>query len=137
MALAAAQALGLDLGASWVIGDTSADIGLARAVGARPLHVGAEAVPDSDVRSFSDLAAAVQFILDDDSANARQGRSSFPRRQFHDAGEFGGAYAEELAFAFRSVDLSRLAAAADVLCGAYERDSAVFACGNGGVGLDC
>ena len=41
MALAAAEALGLDLVASWVVGDSASDMGLARAVGAHPLHVGA------------------------------------------------------------------------------------------------
>ena len=35
MALAAADALGLDLGRSWVVGDSAVDVGLARAVGAR------------------------------------------------------------------------------------------------------
>ena len=59
-------------------------------------------------------------------------RPSFPPRQFHDAGEFGGAYAAELARAFRSVDLARISAAADILSDAYDRDAAVFACGNGG-----
>ena len=39
MALAAAEALGLDLTASWVVGDRASDIGLARAVGASPAHL--------------------------------------------------------------------------------------------------
>ena len=43
MALAAAEALGLDLSVSWVVGDSDADVGLARAVGARPLRVGVPA----------------------------------------------------------------------------------------------
>ena len=59
-------------------------------------------------------------------------RPSFPTRQFDDAGEFGGAYAAELTRALRSVDPARIAAAADVLSDAYDRDAAVFACGNGG-----
>jgi D-sedoheptulose 7-phosphate isomerase/D-glycero-D-manno-heptose 1,7-bisphosphate phosphatase len=132
MALAAAQALDLDLHASWVVGDDTADVGLARAVGAQPLHVGAKAFPDPDVTSFPDLAAAVRFILDDDIGITRRLRPSFPARQFHDAGEFGGAYAAQLSRAFTSVDLVGIGAAADILSDAYQRDVAVFACGNGG-----
>jgi len=130
MALAAAEALDLDLSASWVVGDSRVDIGLARAVGARPLYVGAEVLPDPDVTSFTDLAAAVQFILNDDVTDRE--RPSFPTRQFDDAGEFGGAYAAELDRALNSVNPARVAAAADLLSDAYERDAAVFACGNGG-----
>ena len=132
MALAAAQALDLDLSASWVVGDSTVDIGLARAVGARPLYVGAEVLPDPDVTSLSDLATAVQFILRDEAATDGNQRPSFPTRQFDDAGEFGGAYAAELNRALSSVDPARIAAAADVLSDAYDRDAAVFACGNGG-----
>ena len=40
MALAAAEKLSLDLSVSWVVGDSDSDVGLARAVGARPLRVG-------------------------------------------------------------------------------------------------
>jgi D-sedoheptulose 7-phosphate isomerase/D-glycero-D-manno-heptose 1,7-bisphosphate phosphatase len=132
MALAAAQALDLDLNASWVVGDSAADIALARAIGAHPLHVGAHVYPDSDVTSFPDLAAAARYILDEETSTVRPRRPSFPARQFHDAGEFGGLYAAELARALRSVDLARIGTAADVLSDAYDRDSAVFACGNGG-----
>jgi histidinol-phosphate phosphatase family protein len=132
MALAAAEALDLDLRASWVVGDGAVDIGLANAVGARPLYVGSRESADPDVTSFPDLAAAVRFILNDDIETRRPKRRSFPARQFHDAGEFGGAYAAELANAFRSVDLARIGAAADVLSDAYDRDASVFACGNGG-----
>jgi D-sedoheptulose 7-phosphate isomerase/D-glycero-D-manno-heptose 1,7-bisphosphate phosphatase len=132
MALAAAQALDLDLSASWVVGDSAIDIGLARAVGARSLYIGAEAVPDADVTSLPDLATAVEFILRDDSGRSQQRRPPFPTRQFYDAGEFGDAYALELARAFRSVDPARIRVAADILNDAYERDAAVFACGNGG-----
>jgi histidinol-phosphate phosphatase family protein len=132
MALAAAEALDLDLRASWVIGDSAVDIGLARAVGARPLYVGADAPEEPDVASFPDLATAVQFILHDDNGADRRTRPSFPTRQFHDAGEFGGAYAAEFARAFGSVDPSRIVAATDILSDAYDRDAAVFACGNGG-----
>lgn len=132
MALAAAQALDLDLTASWVVGDSAVDVGLARAVGARPLHVGAHACSDPDVIALPDLAAAVELILNDNPATSRPARLSFPARQYQDAGEFGGDYAAELADAIGSIDQARIAAAADALDGAYQRDAAVFACGNGG-----
>jgi histidinol-phosphate phosphatase family protein len=132
MALAAAEALDLDLRTSWVVGDDTADIGLARAVGAQPLHIGAKAFPDPDVTSFPDLAAAVRFILDGDTGITRRQRPSFPARQFHDAGEFGGAYAAQLSRAFKTVDLAGIGVAAGILSDAYQRDAAVFACGNGG-----
>ena len=66
MALAAAEALDIDLSVSWVVGDSDADVGLARAVGARPLRVGVpagSAVHEPDVPAFPDLAAAVTHIL--------------------------------------------------------------------------
>ena len=63
MAKAAAQALNLDLEASWVVGDSAADVGLARAVGASAVFVGAEEFPAEDVWSFPSLAAASGFIL--------------------------------------------------------------------------
>lgn len=133
MALAAAQALDLDLTRSWVIGDSTVDIGLARAVGALPLYVGIDAIADPDVTSFPDLAAAVQFILHDDGETYRHARQpSFPTRQFSGAGEFGVAYAAEFTRAFASVDPARISAAAEILSQAYDRDAAVFACGNGG-----
>jgi len=132
MALAAAHALDLDLTASWVVGDSPSDIGLARAVGARALHVGAVAFPDLDVTSFPDLAAAVQFILADHSAGGSIKRPSFPAYRYPDAGTFGSAYADEIGRALASVDPRTLTLAADILCAAYDRDQAVFACGNGG-----
>jgi histidinol-phosphate phosphatase family protein len=132
MALAAAQVLDLDLTASWVVGDSVVDVGLARAVGARPLHVGAQACSDPDVTSLPDLAAAVELILSDNIGTSRPAGGPFPSRQYHDAGEFGRDYATELADAIGSIDLGRIAAAADTLNDAYQRDAAVFACGNGG-----
>jgi histidinol-phosphate phosphatase family protein len=132
MALAAAQALDLDLRTSWVVGDSTVDIGLARAIGARPLYVGGDALAEPDVTSFPDLATAVEFILHDDSRTDGSTKSAFPTHQFSDAGAFGSAYAAEFARAFSSVDPFRIVAAADILGDAYDRDAAVFACGNGG-----
>jgi histidinol-phosphate phosphatase family protein len=132
MALAAAQALDLDLRTSWVVGDSTVDIGLARAIGARPLYVGGDPLAEPDVTSFPDLATAVEFILHDDSRTDGSTKPAFPTHQFFDAGAFGSAYAAEFARAFSSVDPSGIVAAADILSDAYDRDAAVFACGNGG-----
>lgn len=132
MALAAADALGLDLTSSWVVGDSAGDIGLARAVGARSLHVGPVAYPAADVLSFPDLAAAARHIVDDHNRSQPTVRPSFPARQYPDGGSFGSAYASELAKAFGRVDMAAVARAAELLNDAYDRDASVFACGNGG-----
>jgi phosphoheptose isomerase len=132
MALAAADALGLDLTSSWVVGDSAGDIGLARAVGARSLHVGPVAYPAADVLSFPDLAAAARHIVDDHNRSQPTVRPSFPARQYPDGGSFGSAYASELAKAFGRVDMAGVARAAELLNDAYDRDASVFACGNGG-----
>jgi histidinol-phosphate phosphatase family protein len=132
MGLAAAQALGLDLGSSWVVGDSAADIGLARAVGARPLHVGPVAFPGDDVLSFPDLAAAVRHILDDRSEQLPGPRPSFPAHQYADGGSFGSAYAAELTLAMASVDPAQISAAGALLNAAHDRGARIFACGNGG-----
>jgi histidinol-phosphate phosphatase family protein len=61
MAIAAARALDLDLTACWVIGDRAEDIGLARTIGAEPIHIGAP-LP-TGVTSFATLADAAHFVL--------------------------------------------------------------------------
>ncbi|MGH3926486.1 MAG: SIS domain-containing protein, partial [Pseudonocardiaceae bacterium] len=139
MALVAAQVLGLNLSASWVVGDDSADIALAKAVGACPLYVGPTGSADPEVASFSDLAAAVEFILGRGAVGGRDigfGQASaeprFPAHQFDRADAYGGAYIAELFRAFGTIDLERVSRAAEVLINAYHRDAAVFACGNGG-----
>ena len=128
MAVAAAKALDLDLGASWVVGDSPADVGLARAIGARAVHVGGDR-SDPGVTSVPDLASAVALILGD-PASTRV--ASFPAHPFHDAGSYGGAYVGQLAAAMTTVDLGQIAQAGDALNDAYDRDAAVFVCGNGG-----
>jgi D-sedoheptulose 7-phosphate isomerase/D-glycero-D-manno-heptose 1,7-bisphosphate phosphatase len=132
MALAAAEALDLDLTSSWVVGDSTGDMGLAQAVGARSLFVGPVAYPAADVLSFPDLAAAAGHILDEHNQNQPTGRPSFPARQYPDGGSFGSAYAGELARAFATIDMVAVARAGKLLNDAYNRDAAVFACGNGG-----
>jgi D,D-heptose 1,7-bisphosphate phosphatase len=64
MAKAAQAALNLDLSASWVVGDRPEDIGLAQAIGAWAIYVGADRCERPDVWSFQSLAAAAPFILE-------------------------------------------------------------------------
>ncbi|GAA3713616.1 hypothetical protein GCM10022399_32910 [Terrabacter ginsenosidimutans] len=139
MALAAACALDLDLSASWVVGDRDSDVGLARAVGARPFLLrppgatgGAE-----DVTVVPDLASAVGHILADHArrttvAAAPHHQPSFPEDRYADAGEFASAYTDELSRAMASVDRAQVRAAARLLDAAYDRGATVFSCGNGG-----
>ena len=112
MALAAAEALGLDLSASWMVGDSDADIGLARAVGARAVRVGLPAgapAADPDVVSVPDLAAAVAHIL---ATGADAGNTllvptaAFPVHAYSDAGVYGSEYRNELDVALRTIDPS-------------------------------
>jgi len=64
MANAAASALNLDLTASWVVGDRPEDIGLAEAVGASAVYLGADDYQRPGIWSFPSLAAATPFILE-------------------------------------------------------------------------
>jgi histidinol-phosphate phosphatase family protein len=64
MAKAAEAMLNLDLKASWVVGDRLEDIGLAEAVGAAAIHLGAGDCRRPGVWSFPSLAAAAPFILE-------------------------------------------------------------------------
>ena len=64
MAKAAQAALNLDLTASWVVGDRQEDLGLAEAVGASAVYVGADRYERPGVWSFPSLSAAAPFILE-------------------------------------------------------------------------
>jgi histidinol-phosphate phosphatase family protein len=64
LAKAAQAALGLDLTASWVVGDRYEDIGLAEAIGASAIYVGSGRCDRPGVWSFPSLAAAAPFILE-------------------------------------------------------------------------
>jgi D-sedoheptulose 7-phosphate isomerase/D-glycero-D-manno-heptose 1,7-bisphosphate phosphatase len=64
MARAAAAALGLDLTASWVVGDRPEDVGLAEAVGASAIYLGSDSCQRPGAWSFPSLAAAAPFILE-------------------------------------------------------------------------
>jgi histidinol-phosphate phosphatase family protein len=138
MALAAAQALDLDLTASWVVGDSPSDVGLAEAVGARPLHVGPPSSAVHGVDTYPDLAAAVRVILGAEDLTAPAGHTGaagvpkFPAARFHRADSYGGAYVNEITRAFGTVDLEQISRAAKILTSAHDRDATIFACGNGG-----
>jgi D-sedoheptulose 7-phosphate isomerase/D-glycero-D-manno-heptose 1,7-bisphosphate phosphatase len=135
MAVAAAHALDLDLPTSWVVGDSAADVDLARVVGARPILVGG-VCEDPDVRSVPDLAAAVQVILGETHGDL--GRvtgvpsARFPAHRYESANVFARDYAHEIESALSTVDVGEIDRAAKILDAAYDRDAAVFACGNGG-----
>jgi histidinol phosphatase-like enzyme len=64
MARAAARVLGLDLTASWVVGDRPEDVGLAKAIGAFAIYLGPDVREQPGVWSFPSLAAAAPFILE-------------------------------------------------------------------------
>jgi len=135
MAMAAAQALDLNLAASWVVGDSPVDVGLARTIGARPIFIGC-ATTDPQVRSVPDLAAAVQLILgpeeDEPSLLNESAAMRFPAARYESADLFAQDYTAEIGRAMASVDLGEVERAAKTLNAAYDRDAAVFACGNGG-----
>ena len=64
MAQAAQSGLNLDLTASWVVGDRPEDVGLAEAVGASAIYLGAGRMERDRVWSFGSLAAAASFLLE-------------------------------------------------------------------------
>ncbi len=64
MAKAAAQALNLNLSASWVVGDRPEDVGMAHAVNASAIYLGPDGSMSPDIRRCPDLAAATTFILE-------------------------------------------------------------------------
>ena len=64
MAKEAARTLGLDLAASWVVGDRPEDLGLAKAIGASAVYLGTDGCERPGVYPFPSLAAAAPFILE-------------------------------------------------------------------------
>jgi histidinol phosphatase-like enzyme len=73
---AAAAELGLDLGASYLVGNHPTDVGAARAAGATPLFVttgrAAGRSPPDSVPAFGSLAEAVEAILTASSLPGRR-----------------------------------------------------------------
>ena len=132
MALAAAHRLGLDLTRSWVVGDGDCDVSLARAVGARPIRIGSPTCDPFTVE-VPDLATAVTHILSqhtDPAASANP--MSFPQVRYDSADLFAEHYAGELGHALATIDTAAFGRASKVMAGAFDRDAAVFVCGNGG-----
>lgn len=56
----------------------------------------------------------------------------FPAVSYASASSYGAAYAEEMVQAWKTLDLTALDRAAEILIDAYARRAGVFACGNGG-----
>jgi histidinol-phosphate phosphatase family protein len=132
MALAAADLLALDLTRSWVVGDSECDVELARAVGARPIRIG-DLDDEPQVTTVPSLAAAVACILaDQESCDDGSDQVSFPHMRYDSAYLFAEHYSHELALALGTVDVAAFDRASKVLGDAYDRDAAVFVCGNGG-----
>jgi D-sedoheptulose 7-phosphate isomerase/D-glycero-D-manno-heptose 1,7-bisphosphate phosphatase len=130
MALAAAQRLGLDLSRSWVVGDSDCDIELARGVGARSIRI---ADDDGLPATVSSLAAAVAHILANRvPCEGPEQVLTFPLMRYDSAYLFAEHYSHELAQALATVDVAAFDRASKVLADAYDRDAAVFVCGNGG-----
>jgi histidinol-phosphate phosphatase family protein len=144
MAKAAAKALGLDLAASWVVGDRPEDLGLAEAVGASAVYLGTDIRKQARVYPFPSLAAAAPFILEritgmstvhdlpDLTPPADDAPPKFPAAPYASAATYFSAYAEQLAHAASSVQTAAVAEAATILLDAYLRGATVFSCGNGG-----
>jgi histidinol-phosphate phosphatase family protein len=133
MALAAAHRLGLDLGRSWVVGDSECDVELARGVGARPIRIG-DVDDEIQVTTVPSLAAAVSHILADQGSRESWTAQvlTFPQMRYDSAYLFAEHYSHELAQALATVDVAAFDRASKVLGDAYDRDAAVFVCGNGG-----
>lgn len=134
MALAAADILDLDLERSWVVGNDECDIGLARSVGARAVHVGPAHDLGPEITSVPDLATAVDLVLEELRAPAPRHAAPprFPTQRYGDAGSYCSDYVDELARAMATVDPAQISRAGEILNAAYDRDAAVFSCGNGG-----
>src|SRR6201988_301959 len=131
MALAAAASLDLALQASWVVGDAESDVGLAHAVGARPILLGDHG-PRPDAITVPSLAHAVQIIIGTGDTAALPRRPQFPAARYESADAFGRHYSEQLARALDTVDHSELDRAAKIINTAHDDGYALFACGNGG-----
>jgi histidinol-phosphate phosphatase family protein len=138
MALAAAHRLGLDLARSWVVGDRDCDVEMARAVGARPVRIG-PATGEPLTVEVPDLTTAVRHILTEHTEHTEHTGSTdgatpatFPQVRYDSAYLFADHYAGELGHALATIDTAAFDRASKVLSDAFDRDAAVFVCGNGG-----
>lgn len=134
MALAAAEALDLDLASSWVVGDRGEDMGLAAAVGAVGICIGPGVADEAGLR-LPDLATAAAFILQHPEGRSRSAPAvvpKFPNARFDEAPPYFQGYFEESTRAARSIDLREMERAAAMLVDAHQRGATIFSCGNGG-----
>lgn len=58
--------------------------------------------------------------------------SSFPSVQYPNAGSYFAAYGDEVAQAWKTIDIATIDYAAAILLDAYSNNARVFSCGNGG-----
>lgn len=135
MALAAAEALDLELGSSWVVGDRSEDMGLAAAIDAVGLCIGPGPADGAGLR-FPDLAAAAAYILEraphPHGPHRPLAVPKFPRARHDEAPPYFSGYFAESARATRTIDLVAMEQAAEQLLDAHRRGATIFSCGNGG-----
>ena len=66
------------------------------------------------------------------SESVAKGKLRFPGVPYPSAASYFAAYADEVAQAWKTIDLDALDRAAEILLDAYSRRVGVFACGNGG-----
>ena len=142
MARAAAAALGLDLAASWVVGDRPEDVGLAEATGASAIYLGpgprgatGMVVPEPGRRGPVHLGARCRMTSVFDPATSvppMGSQSKFPSVPYTVASAYFEDYSDEMVQAWKSLDFAELDRAAVILSDAYARRAAVFSCGNGG-----
>lgn len=142
LALAAAQALDLDLTSSCVVGDRPEDMGLAAAVGAHGVAIGPGLTAQDGDCWFPSLAEATEYVIgrlvpspaDErlDFGISRPVLAKFPTAKTSDASTYCNGYLSESFRALSSMDLNSFGRAAGVLLSAYERGATVFSCGNGG-----
>ncbi len=147
MAKAAEAALNLDLTASWVVGDRPEDIGLAEAVGASAVYLGAGdrargsgarglVVPEPGRRGPVHPGACRRHEpVPDLPTSGRSADGSpvkFPVAPYASAASYFDAYAEEMSRAAKTIEPEAFDRAAAILSEAYDRGARMFSCGNGG-----
>jgi phosphoheptose isomerase len=72
------------------------------------------------------------YDLQAQPATVADGPVKFPAAPFANAATYVGAYAQEFARSWQTMDFSTLDQAAEILINAYVRRVGVFSCGNGG-----
>jgi phosphoheptose isomerase len=78
------------------------------------------------------LVDGAQEVLSAASGSNDSGRLRFAAVPYANAASYFAAYADEVAQAWKTIDLGALDRAAEILLDAYTRRLGVFSCGNGG-----